>query len=519
MGISYSLTEERIMDKVTGRYINADLENYKLPRIGDIGELVGEMYQPDEQYDRGVVGLGEPPVISTGAAISNAVANAIGVRVPVLPMTPQACARSAEGSAKHEFVRIRQSPHRNRSARAVERSRFARQRRRPGRGVLAGGTDLVSLLQHDLLAPRRVVDLKNIVSRCRESATRGRRSDRRTDDAGGDGRSPLLAPYDRCNKSSSGSTQSRFSRAARSAAICAICPTAGTSATVTACSASKDGKSLVEAGDNRYHAILGNRGPAKFVSASRFAPALIAWGRAGAHHRPGSRARRMAAARVTLLHSKIDSQGVTVLKPGQLISHVWLPDCRLDQSAILRSSATAGTGLAAGGGLRLRGAGRGIRPRSANRLGHVAPVPWVADTRGRSLTGQSINEETAEAAGEAAVEGATPLANNGYKVKCARSGQTGVASAPSASGKEGLTMSEQLKIVEIGDVPIPPFQRDVCQRQRSGRRSPGGRRTFLVRPQATNLRPRRKSVTKMPKSVPMLLRGALKQVSALHPGA
>ncbi|HUE13391.1 MAG TPA: molybdopterin cofactor-binding domain-containing protein, partial [Planctomycetaceae bacterium] len=89
MGISYALTEERIMDSATGRYINADLENYKLPRIGDVGELVVEMYQPDEQYNRGVVGLGEPPVISTGAAISNAVANAIGVRVPVLPLTPQ----------------------------------------------------------------------------------------------------------------------------------------------------------------------------------------------------------------------------------------------------------------------------------------------------------------------------------------------------------------------------------------------------------------------------------------------
>jgi xanthine dehydrogenase YagR molybdenum-binding subunit len=38
---------------------------------------------------RGVVGLGEPPVISPGAAIANAVANAIGVRVPYLPLTPQ----------------------------------------------------------------------------------------------------------------------------------------------------------------------------------------------------------------------------------------------------------------------------------------------------------------------------------------------------------------------------------------------------------------------------------------------
>ncbi|HUG93743.1 MAG TPA: molybdopterin cofactor-binding domain-containing protein, partial [Planctomycetaceae bacterium] len=89
MGIAYALTEERIMDQQTGRFINADLENYKLPRAGDVGELVVEMYQPDDEYARGVIGLGEPPVIAPGAAISNAVANAIGVRVPVLPLTPQ----------------------------------------------------------------------------------------------------------------------------------------------------------------------------------------------------------------------------------------------------------------------------------------------------------------------------------------------------------------------------------------------------------------------------------------------
>lgn len=98
MGIAYALSEQRIMDNKTGRYINADLDNYKLPRIGDIGELVVEMYQPDSEYDRGVIGLGEPPVISTGAAISNAVANALGVRVPVLPLTPQRVLDALKGA-------------------------------------------------------------------------------------------------------------------------------------------------------------------------------------------------------------------------------------------------------------------------------------------------------------------------------------------------------------------------------------------------------------------------------------
>jgi len=88
MGITYSLFEEKIMDRVTGRMLNANMEFYKLAGIGDIGELVVHMMTGPGYDERGVIGLGEPPIISPGAAISNAVANAVGVRVPTLPITP-----------------------------------------------------------------------------------------------------------------------------------------------------------------------------------------------------------------------------------------------------------------------------------------------------------------------------------------------------------------------------------------------------------------------------------------------
>lgn len=89
MGIAYALFEERIMDAKTGAFVNAEAADYRLPRLGDIGELVVEIYEPDSERARGVIGLGEPPVIGPGAAISNAIANALGVRVPVLPITPK----------------------------------------------------------------------------------------------------------------------------------------------------------------------------------------------------------------------------------------------------------------------------------------------------------------------------------------------------------------------------------------------------------------------------------------------
>ena len=53
-------------------------------------------------------------------------------------------------------------------------------------------------------------------------------------------------------------------------------------------------------------------------------------------------------------------------------------------------------------------------------LGHVAPVPWVARDAATAIIGRSLNEETAQLAGDIAVAGATPLSKNGYKVQLAR---------------------------------------------------------------------------------------------------
>ena len=88
MGICAALMEERIMDEQTGRMLNAEMEFNKLAGIGDIGEIVAHLDITPEHDKRGVIGLGEPPAISTITAIANAVANAIGVRVTNVPLTP-----------------------------------------------------------------------------------------------------------------------------------------------------------------------------------------------------------------------------------------------------------------------------------------------------------------------------------------------------------------------------------------------------------------------------------------------
>ncbi len=89
MSISAALFEQRINDPKTGVFVNSELDTYRLPRLGDVGDLVVHFYEPESERSRGVIGLGEPPAISGCAAISNAVCNATGVRVPTLPMTPK----------------------------------------------------------------------------------------------------------------------------------------------------------------------------------------------------------------------------------------------------------------------------------------------------------------------------------------------------------------------------------------------------------------------------------------------
>jgi xanthine dehydrogenase YagR molybdenum-binding subunit len=69
--------------------LNPNMEFYKLAGLADIGEFKVHMITGKGHDERGPVGLGEPPTVSPGAAISNAVANAIGVRVPTIPLTPE----------------------------------------------------------------------------------------------------------------------------------------------------------------------------------------------------------------------------------------------------------------------------------------------------------------------------------------------------------------------------------------------------------------------------------------------
>ena len=89
MGVSYALLEDRIMDTMAGRQINPNMEDYKIMSaigVPDIEMIIVDVYDP--LSNTSAKGLGEPPHIPTAAAIGCAVANALGVPIRELPITP-----------------------------------------------------------------------------------------------------------------------------------------------------------------------------------------------------------------------------------------------------------------------------------------------------------------------------------------------------------------------------------------------------------------------------------------------
>lgn len=90
MGLGYALSEELLYDQKTGRPLNDNLLDYKLPTSMDTPDLQVEFVEiEDPTGPYGNKALGEPPAIPPAPAIRNAVLHATGVAVDSLPLDPQ----------------------------------------------------------------------------------------------------------------------------------------------------------------------------------------------------------------------------------------------------------------------------------------------------------------------------------------------------------------------------------------------------------------------------------------------
>ena len=89
MGIGYGLFESLLMDEKTGRVLNDNLLDYKLPTTMDHPDLkAGFVENAEPTSPFGTKALGEPPACSPAPAIRNAVLQATGVAVNSIPMSP-----------------------------------------------------------------------------------------------------------------------------------------------------------------------------------------------------------------------------------------------------------------------------------------------------------------------------------------------------------------------------------------------------------------------------------------------
>lgn len=89
-GVGYALFEERILDARLGVAVNPTLHDYKVPTMLDIPAIDARclgLADPLANHT-GAKGLAEPPIIPTAPAIANAVANALGIEIAEIPLTP-----------------------------------------------------------------------------------------------------------------------------------------------------------------------------------------------------------------------------------------------------------------------------------------------------------------------------------------------------------------------------------------------------------------------------------------------
>jgi xanthine dehydrogenase YagS FAD-binding subunit len=292
--------------------------------------------------------------------------------------------------------------------------------------ILAGGTDLLGLMKDDVLTPNRLVNIKDIQSLHGISANPGSglRIGALTTIAELADATSELAAYPALLEASN---------EAASPQIRNLATIGGNMCQRPRCwyfrngmgllPKTADGKSMVVEGDNRYAAILGNNGPAYFVSPSTLAPVLIAYGariRLYSAKSPGSGVRELPLEKFFVIPTS-DSEREHDLRPGEIVMEIVVPPPAQNLHVAnyeVRQKAAFDWPLATAS-VALEMDGNTISDARII-LGHVAPIPWVSVEAAQSLKGKSMSDETVQAAADAALASAKPLRQNKYKITLAK---------------------------------------------------------------------------------------------------
>jgi len=170
----------------------------------------------------------------------------------------------------------------------------------------------------------------------------------------------------------------------------------------------KDGDSLVADGDNRYHAIFGNSGLAKFVNASSLAPGLIALD--ASLWVVGPKGKREVKASEFFSTPKRPNEREYEMKANEVLTSISVPMNGVKNATYEVRHRQGLDWPMVTASVAFKGGDASVV------LGHVAPVPWHSAKASKALGAG----DSADAVAMAAVDGATPLSRNGYKVQQAK---------------------------------------------------------------------------------------------------
>jgi xanthine dehydrogenase YagS FAD-binding subunit len=286
--------------------------------------------------------------------------------------------------------------------------------------VLAGGTDLLALMKDNVITAKRLVNIKDIADlRGVSSTPQGLRVGAMT---------TLAELGDDQNVRADYPALSEALLEAASPQIRNMATIGGNLCQRPRCwyfrngfgllPKDESGKELIADGENRYHAILGNQGAAKFVSPSTVAPILIAYG--ATVRLEGAKGKRELPLEKFFVIPKSGNEREHDLRPNEIVTEILIPPARGVKAAhyeVRQKEAFDWPLAVAAAVLKMKGSNL----ESARIvLGYVAPVPWPSAEAERALVGKPVNKDVAQRAAQAALEKATPLSHNAYKVTLAK---------------------------------------------------------------------------------------------------
>lgn len=286
--------------------------------------------------------------------------------------------------------------------------------------VLAGGSDLLALMKDDVIKPKRLVNIKEIPDLHAVKSVKGE---------------TVIGSLKTLGDLAEIPGWDKHFPALHEALIEAASPQIRNVATLggNLCQRPRcwyfrnglgllpkdaSGELLVLKGDNRYHAILGNDGPAYFVSPSTIVPALIAYGARVRLLGPNG-AREVELEKFYRIPT---SEGVREhdLAPNEIVTEVVIPSVEGVKSGYyeVRQKEAFDWPLAVAA-VALTMDGNNVKSARVV-MGHVAPIPWVSKEAADALVGKPLNEDTAMAAANASVAKAKSLGKNKYKITLAK---------------------------------------------------------------------------------------------------